>query len=131
MGYFLFVLIQKGYIVFTLILSIFTFRRSFYYIIDTMIIGMFFVAGNLDSWGLHSWISITQYCLLYMLCRFILVLIIFIIKFKKECLLSIFYFIGLSLHKKIMHIILILVNIFINLITMGPAIGQTIGVSGI
>lgn len=125
MGLFLFIIIIKFYIISTLVLSIFTFKGFFYFIADTTIIGVFFIIGSLDSWELQSWV-ITGHYHLYVLSRFIFVLIIFLVRYKRKNLMNI-----IILNKKFINITLIGVNIFINIITMNPAIGQLIGVSGV
>jgi hypothetical protein len=88
MGFFLFIIITKFYIISTLVLSIFTFKGFFYFIVDTTIIGVFFITGSLDKWMLQSWV-ITGHYHLYVLFRFIFVLIIFLIRYKRRNLMNI------------------------------------------
>jgi hypothetical protein len=94
-----------------------------YYILDTLIIGSFFIAGSIDSWGLSSWVDITGYSLWYVFIRGIIALITFIaIKVKRITKIS---------NCNTPYIILMVVNIILNLITVLLVTGQWFGASGV
>jgi len=86
MTYLLIYIIYILFLIFTIIFSIQSFK-IIYFIIDLLIIGIFFTIGILGSVGLSSWIIIITWYLNYVIIRFTFTVIIYIIKRIKKSLI--------------------------------------------
>jgi hypothetical protein len=76
---------------------------------------LFFIVGTVNSWDFKHYFVITDFCPLYMLIRFLIVLLIgLIMKIMGKKIVF----------KRIIEKILITLNIIINIITFIPAIHQ-------
>lgn len=92
-----------------------------YFLLDTLVIGVLLVVGTIYSWGWNAYRSGAGYTLLYMLCRFSVLLIIFIIRRKTRIIFQ---------SRKDMERFLVCFNIIINTIIFFPAIYMNISVGG-
>lgn len=115
MGYLVFFLLYLGMLILTFIFSFYSCKK-YYFFLDTVIIGIFLLIGTIDSWGLRS-LTITSWYFSYMLCRFIILLFIFIIRKIRKT--TIVFETRNTLQK-----LLASFNIIINFILFFPVIGQ-------
>jgi hypothetical protein len=120
MGYLVFFLLYLGMLILTFIFS-FHSCKKYYFLLDTLVIGVLLVIGTIYSWGWNAYRSIAGYTLFYMLCRFPVLLIIFIIRRKTRIIFQ---------SRKDMERFLVWFNIIINTIIFFPAIYMNISVGG-
>jgi hypothetical protein len=111
-------------VIVTFVLTMFTYKKMYYYIVDTAIIVLFFILGIIDSWGLSSWSEVTNYYPPYIIIRGILSVIVFAIKKYTHSTIK------LSSCGPI-HLVLMKINFILNFIIIFPVFIQWMGAAGI
>jgi hypothetical protein len=130
MGFLIFILLALLFTIINFVLSCFC-CKIIYYIIDTIIIGLFFTYGSINSWDLHSFVSfISNLSFYYIFFRGGIVLFIFIK--NKIFVINVKKIDGdkISLKNTLVYI-LITVNLLINIIYSFSYALQVIGASSV
>jgi hypothetical protein len=117
MEIYLFFLIFLGIVLFTIKLGI-SFYNIIYFLLDSFIITFFFIVGYMDSWGLKSFLAVNSWAPMYMFFRFLVIFAIFLIikSLRKEKMT--FYNLGVTAK------IIVIVNVFVNVVTFFPIMFQ-------
>jgi hypothetical protein len=117
-----------GFVVFCVIIATIVLSRYscnfVYYLPDILIICFFLYSGIINSWDLNSYVKINIYWSTYIFCRFLLVLIIFIVR---KVMKKIIDFKTCNLFHKCLFII----NIIVNVVVFFQVMNQAFGAAGI